>query len=241
MSQNILKDILELLEGPSSDSFKDLDAQLLYIKGAILQNLQNQDYQELEKQVQKYESEIRKHIRTEQQIKLYCEQLQQQLEQFHQNTVNQNLIHVQLQFIYQQLKKEIATLQEQKKHLMEENTFLKKKIQETNETQTQTISSKQPLKLVDFIRKQKLPFDKESYLSNTIDTCSILKKEQIRLNSKTISQQITEQNYDHSRQFINNFNIICNKQKITYNANRQKKSISEHKQIKPKLDLSSIN
>ncbi|CAK89340.1 unnamed protein product (macronuclear) [Paramecium tetraurelia] len=232
MSQNILKDILELKD-PLQTLSKDLDAQLLYIKGAILQNLQNQDYQELEKQVQKYESEIRKHIRTEQQIKLYCEQLQQQLEQFHQNTVNQNLIH--------QLKKEIATLQEQKKHLMEENTFLKKKIQETNETQTQTISSKQPLKLVDFIRKQKLPFDKESYLSNTIDTCSILKKEQIRLNSKTISQQITEQNYDHSRQFINNFNIICNKQKITYNANRQKKSISEHKQIKPKLDLSSIN
>ncbi|CAD8192953.1 unnamed protein product [Paramecium octaurelia] len=233
MSQNILKDILELLEGPSSDSFKDLDAQLLYIKGAILQNLQNQDYQELEKQVQKYESEIRKHIRTEQQIKLYCEQLQQQLEQFQQNTINQNLIH--------QLRKEIAMLQEQKKHLLEENTYLKKKIQETNDTQHQTISSKQPLKLVDFIRKQKLPFDKESYLSNTIDTCSILKKEQIKLNSKTISQQITEQNYDHCRQFINNFNIICNKQRITSNAYRQKKSISEHKQIKPKLDLSSIN
>ncbi|CAD8113361.1 unnamed protein product [Paramecium primaurelia] len=222
------------MKGPSSDTFKDLDSQLLFIKDAILQNLQNQDYQELEKQVQKYESEIRKHIRTEQQIKLYCEQLQQQLEQFQQNNINKNLIH--------QLKKEITILNEQNKHLIEENTFLKKKIQENNEIQQhQTISSKQPLKLVDFIRKQKLPIDKESYLSNTIDTCSILKKEQNRLHQKTISQQITEQNYDHCKQFINNFNIICNKQKITCNINRQKKSISEHKQIKHKLDLSSIN
>ncbi|CAD8212147.1 unnamed protein product [Paramecium pentaurelia] len=233
MSQNILKDILKLLEGPSSDTFEDLDSQLLFIKDAILQNLQNQDYHELEKQVQKYESEIRKHIRTEQQIKLYCEQLQQQLEQFQQNNINKNMIN--------QLKKEIIILQEQNKHLIEENTFLKKKIQETNDFQHQTISSKQPLKLVDFIRKQKLPYDKETYLSNTIDTCSIYKKDQNRQNSKTISQQITEQNQDHCKQFINNFNIICNKQKITCNVNRKKKSISEYKQIKNKLELSSIN
>ncbi|CAD8114905.1 unnamed protein product [Paramecium primaurelia] len=233
MSQNILKDILKLLEGPSSDTFEDLDSQLLFIKDAILQNLQNQDYHELEKQVQKYESEIRKHIRTEQQIKLYCEQLQQQLEQFQQNNINKNMIN--------QLKKEIIILQEQNKHLIEENTLLKKKIQETNDFQHQTISSKQPLKLVDFIRKQKLPYDKETYLSNTIDTCSIYKKDQNRQNSKTISQQITEQNQDHCKQFINNFNIICNKQKITCNVNRKKKSISEYKQIKNKLELSSIN
>ncbi|CAD8211563.1 unnamed protein product [Paramecium octaurelia] len=221
------------MKGPSSDTFKDLDSQLLFIKEAILQNLQNQDYQELEKQVQKYEREIRKHIRTEQQIKLYCEQLQQQLEQFQQSSINKNMI--------QQLKKEIAVLQEQNKYLIEENTFLKKKIQETNDYQHQTISSKQPLKLVDFIRKQKLPNDKEPYLSNTIDTSSMYKKDQNKQNSKTISQQITEQNYDHCKQFVNNFNIISNKQKITCNANRQKKSVSEHKQIKNKLELSSIN
>ncbi|CAD8126488.1 unnamed protein product [Paramecium sonneborni] len=221
------------MKGPSSDSFKDLDSQLLFIKEAILQNQLNQDYQELEKQVQKYESEIRKHIRTEQQIKLYCEQLQQQLEQFQQSNNNKNLIN--------QLKKEIKILQEQNKQLIEENTLLKKKIQENNEIQHPTISSKQPFKLVDFIRKQKFPNDKDTYLSNTIDTSSMYKKDQNRLNSKNIQQQTTEQNYDHSKQFINNFNIICNKQKITCNIHRQKKSISEHKQIKNKLDLSSIN
>ncbi|CAD8127466.1 unnamed protein product [Paramecium sonneborni] len=233
MSQNILKDILHLLEGPSSDSFKDLDSQLMFIKDAILRNQLNQDYQELEKQVQKYEGEIRKHIRTEQQIKLYCEQLQQQLEQLQQNNNNKNFIH--------QLKKEILLLHEQNKQLIEENTLLKKKIQETNEIQHSTISSKQPSKLADFIRKQKLPNDRDTYLSNTIDVSSIYKKDQNRLNSKTISQQTTEQNYDHNKQFINNFNIICNKQKITCNIYRQKKSFSEHKQIKNKLDISSIN
>ena len=44
----------------------------------------SEEYEKLEKVLQKYEAEVRKHIRMEQQLKLYAESIQQKLDESEQ-------------------------------------------------------------------------------------------------------------------------------------------------------------
>ncbi|CAD8142453.1 unnamed protein product [Paramecium pentaurelia] len=239
---------------------KDLDSQLQFIRDAIPQKIneatKNYDYEALEKQVQKYEHEIRKHIRMEQQIKLYAESLQQKLEE--QESVNECLINTKQ--LVNSLKKENQQLIEQIKRLQSENYMLKSKLNEVNERinshQTSPVYEKQKnqdsynvknsqrYQTIDFVGpKQKInsrnidDYSKQysevkTQISNTIDS-SILKMLQNRRDSLKLNDT-----YKSSRDSQTIEKNDSNKIKSCINQQRasSQQQKTQHKQI---IDQSS--
>ena len=87
---------------------KKLKLQKEYQKSTELKNLhQNEEYKNLEKLLQKYEAEIRDHIRLEQQLKIYTEGLEEKI-----NKITKKKIFI-----------------EEENNLLEENQKLLEKIQ----------------------------------------------------------------------------------------------------------------
>ncbi|CAK73309.1 unnamed protein product (macronuclear) [Paramecium tetraurelia] len=197
MSQSIMNEIFKLVcfDGVQQKKWsqcKDLDSQLQFIRDAIPQKIneatKNYDYEALEKQVQKYEHEIRKHIRMEQQIKLYAESLQQKLEE--QEGINDCLSNTkQLVNViipnFQSLKKENQQLIEQVKRLQSENYMLKTKLMDVNER----INSHQTSPIYDKTKNQDSYHIKNSQRYQTIDFVAPKQK----LNQKNVE--------DYSKQY----------------------------------------
>ncbi|CAD8064010.1 unnamed protein product [Paramecium sonneborni] len=190
MSQSIMNEIFKLVcfDGTQQKKWtqcKDLDSQLQFIRDAIPQKIidatKNYDYEALEKQVQKYEHEIRKHIRMEQQIKLYAESLQQKLEE--QESVNECLSNTKQ--LVNSLKKENQQLIEQVKRLQSENYILKSKLIDVSER----INSHQTSPVQDKIKNQDSHHLKNSQRYQTIDFVAPKQK----INSRNIE--------DYSKQY----------------------------------------
>lgn len=87
-----------------------------------------ENYTQLEKIVQKYEGEIRNHIRVEQQLKLYAESLQSKLEDAEKSR-NELQEQTKGMMNYQSVKKDNQKLAENLKQMKEENDRLLQRVQ----------------------------------------------------------------------------------------------------------------
>lgn len=121
MIKNFVKNIklLNLKQMTKSSSFLDETME---------KKVSESNYQNLEKVLQKYEAEIREHIRIEQQLKIYTESLEEKIENFKKRKLMKKDSFNSINEMNRKLKKNNDKLRYEKKDLENKiNTILKRK------------------------------------------------------------------------------------------------------------------
>lgn len=121
MIKNFVKNIklLNLKQMTKSSSILD---------ESLEKKVSDTNYQNLEKVLQKYEAEIREHIRIEQQLKIYTESLEEKIDSFKKKKLIKQESLMNMNEINKKLKRNNDKLKYEKKELENKiNTILKKR------------------------------------------------------------------------------------------------------------------
>lgn len=141
-------------------------------------SINTEEYQNLEKLVQKYEAEIRNHIRIEQQLKIYTESIQEKFDD-KEKKISDNLIETSTQL--KDIIAERDTMKKKIEELTKENTRLREMV-------SATIPNKKNLKIENLFNHRSAKSIDQSH--NTLMPTRAKKiKETITTNKRSISRQ----------------------------------------------------
>ncbi|CAD8167325.1 unnamed protein product [Paramecium octaurelia] len=200
------------------------------------------EYEKLEQSVIKHESEIRNHIRLEQQLKLYAESIQQKLDE---SEATRNELLETTKNIMNNLKRENQKYYEENQSLQSEIVSFKDKIQQLEfEQQKRTIELDHVDYEVQQITKntqqikglvQRKPNSKETNKTNSYSEHKLSSQFQESTDYPTQSQGSLKQNYFNILQYGQNHHL----QSLQQSINQQQEQIKSY-QIKHN-SISSIN
>ena len=250
---NYIKESIDvLIEMSVSDQVEDYISQ------------KENDQQEYESILVKYESDIRGHIRVEHQLKLYADNLQYEIEQHEKekndllamiskyrkhNHNNNNVINVYEKEI-QNLKKEIADLKKKNTLLSQSEKVLKTEISKLNDENILLNEKLQNYK------NKLIGFEELKKLNSSVSAKTTRKNSNSNINTNTnyvhkgvistVSTQLTKRNKNYNNGNNNNNNSIMNRSVSSYYNNSMLESSSrslskKHDELMKKINLYSKN